>query len=124
MTAMGIILGGTADLSSVVNEPGGSSNLALSPTSDFDPYGVSKIDHIKTLCNYETINKLFHQKKKTLVVILLQFRTILLPYKPLCYIEGNITNSTNLQYSLRLPHYDSTSYSYTATETMILKDPR
>ena len=36
------------------------------PTSDFDPKGISKIHYIKTLPDYEIINKLFNN---TLLVI-------------------------------------------------------
>ena len=36
------------------------------PTSDFDPKGISKIYNIKTLTDYEIINKLFN---KTLFMI-------------------------------------------------------
>ena len=38
-----------------------SRDLVLWPTSDFDPLGILKIYHIKTLCNYEIMNKLFYQ---------------------------------------------------------------
>ena len=39
---------------------------------------------MKNLFNYETLNELFYQKDASLV-ILLQFRTILLPCKPVSY---------------------------------------
>ena len=62
----GVIFEGTADISSVCycykkssQELGASINLALWLTSDL----IFKKYHIKTLCNHETINKLFYQKK-------------------------------------------------------------
>ena len=36
-----------------------SRDLVLWPISDFDPLGILKINHIKTLCNYEIISKIF-----------------------------------------------------------------
>ena len=33
------------------------------PASDFDPQGISKFCNLKTLCDYEIINKLVDQKK-------------------------------------------------------------
>ena len=46
---------------------------------------IWKVYNIKTLCTYEIIDKLFYVHIKKLTVILLQFRTILLLYKPLGY---------------------------------------
>ena len=51
------------------------------------------------------MNKLIYQKD-ALLVILLQFWTILLPSKPVSYWEENIINRLYalLQFPLRLPH--------------------
>ena len=38
-----------------------SRDLVLWPISDFDPLGILKIYNIKTLCNFEIMNKLFYQ---------------------------------------------------------------
>ena len=80
----GVILEGTADMLGfvIVIRRGGrsqytSSNLALWPTSDFDPQGIQKIYNIKTLCNYEIIN-ISCFIKKIMFLILLQCGTILL----------------------------------------------
>ena len=75
---------------------------------------MSKNYNIKTLCNYEHINKLFFQKKTTLIMILLQFQTVLLPrlqppHKlvsmtfwavPLCLFV-----KTNCNYTFHFPFY-------------------
>ena len=45
--------------------------------------------NVKTVYNIEITNKLFYQIK-TFFVILLQFQSILIPYKPVCYWEENI----------------------------------
>jgi hypothetical protein len=62
---------------------------------------------MKTFFNYEIMNKLFYQKD-ALLVILMQFRTILLPSKHVSYWEENIIGSMlyrfYLQFPLRLPH--------------------
>ena len=71
------------------------------PTSDFDPWGSSKIYNIKTLCKIEMINQLFYQKI-TLFMILLQFQTILLQNKPVCYREENINRQVEKPYALTI----------------------
>ena len=60
-----------------------------------DPKGNFK--NVKTLCNYEITSKLFYQKN-TLFSIVLQFRTILLRYKPVGYREDNISKQIEKRY--------------------------
>ena len=59
------------------------------PAPDFDPLGISKIYNIKTLCNYEIINKLFYQKNDFICGFIVTLNHFL-PYKPVCYWEDNV----------------------------------
>ena len=87
-----------------------SRDLALCPTSDFDPQGVWKIYNMKSSCNYDTINNLFYQKI-ALFMILLQFWTILLPYK-LCVTEKRtyINKGCNLENPYLLTVFSAVPY--------------